>query len=172
MAQNWGNIDYGIIELEHKNGQSEMMAYAWDLETNTRVTKIFSVKHKRDTRNGSTKLTDARDIYELVANFGARRVRACILGVIPGDVVEDAIKKCRKTLSGAYTKPLEDRFREMVAVFDAEHMVNKEQIEEYLGYDIKSVNENDFLRMQGVYRSLRDGMATPKDFFKMRECGS
>ena len=59
-----GNIDYGIIELEQKDGKSEMMAYAWDLETNTRVTKIFGVEHKRDTRNGSYALTDSRDIYE------------------------------------------------------------------------------------------------------------
>lgn len=45
LAQNWGNIDYGIIELDQKDGKSEMMAYAWDLETNTRVTKIFNVEH-------------------------------------------------------------------------------------------------------------------------------
>ena len=36
MAQNWGNIDFGITELEQKNGESQVMAYAWDLETNTR----------------------------------------------------------------------------------------------------------------------------------------
>ena len=87
LAQNWGNIDYGSIELEQKDGKSEMMAYAWDLETNTRVTKIFGVEHKRDTRNGSYALTDSRDIYEATANFGARRMRACILGVIPASVL-------------------------------------------------------------------------------------
>ena len=47
MAQNWGNLDYGIVELEQKNGESQVMAYAWDLETNTRQTKIFSVPHIR-----------------------------------------------------------------------------------------------------------------------------
>ena len=40
MAQNWGNLDYGIMELEQKNGESQVMAYAWDLETNTRQCKI------------------------------------------------------------------------------------------------------------------------------------
>ena len=30
LAQCWGNIDYGIIELEQKVGVSEMMAYAWE----------------------------------------------------------------------------------------------------------------------------------------------
>lgn len=47
MAQNWGNIDFGITELEQKNGESQVMAYAWDLETNTRQVKIFSVMSKR-----------------------------------------------------------------------------------------------------------------------------
>lgn len=27
MAQNWGNIDFGITELEQKNGESQVMAY-------------------------------------------------------------------------------------------------------------------------------------------------
>lgn len=165
VAQAWGNIDYGIIEIEQKPGFSEMLAYAWDLETNVRVTKIFTVKHIRDTREKSKELTDQRDIYEATANFGARRVRACILGIIPGDVMDAAVDQCRATLKGAYAEPLEDRFRKMVATFEADFMVSQKQVEEYLGYDIKSVNENDFVRMQGVFRSLRDGMSQPKDFF-------
>lgn len=86
MAQNWGNIDFGITELEQSNGESQVMAYAWDLETNTRQTKIFTVPHIRGTKKGNIPLTDPRDIYEMVANQGARRLRACILGIIPGDL--------------------------------------------------------------------------------------
>lgn len=168
VAQAWGNIDYGVLEIGSKPGESEMLAYAWDLETNVRVTKIFTVKHVREKRSGNTDLTDPRDIYEATANFGARRVRACILGIIPGDVMDAAQEACRKTLAGAYSEPLEDRFRKMVSVFNDEFLVSQKQIEEYLGYDIKSVNESDFVRMKGVYRSLRDGMAKPADFFKVR----
>lgn len=50
MAQNWGNLDYGLIELEQKAGESQVMAYAWDLETNTRQTIVFSVPHIRATK--------------------------------------------------------------------------------------------------------------------------
>ncbi len=74
------------------------MAYCWDLESNTRQTKIFQVRHVRDTKSGPKSLRDARDIYELVANQGARRVRACILGVIPGDIVDEALDEVNKTL--------------------------------------------------------------------------
>ena len=168
VAQAWGNVDFGIIEIGSKHGESEMLAYAWDLETNVRVTKIFTVKHIREKKSGNTALEDPRDIYEATANFGARRVRACILAIIPGDVMDSAQDACRKTLAGAYSEPLEDRFRKMVAVFNEEFLVSQKQIEEYLGYDIKSVNESDFVRMKGVYRSLRDGMSKPADFFKTR----
>ena len=47
IAQNWGNIDFGFMELEQRNRASQVMAYAWDLETNARQTKLFSVPHIR-----------------------------------------------------------------------------------------------------------------------------
>ncbi|MFH1740974.1 MAG: hypothetical protein ABIH23_18380, partial [bacterium] len=75
IAQNWGNMDFGITELEQRNGESVVLARAWDLETNTRASKVFTVPHIRATRNGNYKLTDPRDIYEMVANQGARRLR-------------------------------------------------------------------------------------------------
>ena len=53
LAQNWGNIQYGIRELSSENGESTVEAFAWDVETNTRQTKVFQVPHIRYTRNGS-----------------------------------------------------------------------------------------------------------------------
>lgn len=100
IAQNWGNIDFGFMELEQRNGASQVMAYAWDLETNSRQTKLFSVPHIRHTRKGDYPLTDPRDIYEAVANQAARRVRACILGIIPsiaktyGTMSDTAMMEC------------------------------------------------------------------------------
>lgn len=166
IAQNWGNLDYGVIEVDNKDGESQLMAYAWDLETNTRVTKMFSVKHQRDTRNGPKVLTDGRDIYEATANFGARRVRACILGIIPGDVVEGAVKECRKTLKGENKTPIEDRVKVMLNTFEKDLRVTTKDIETYLGYSAKSFSESDLIKMRGVYQSISDGMSTPDSYFK------
>lgn len=52
--------------------------------------------------------------------------------------------------------------------FESDFLVSKAQIEEYLGYPLKSAGENDYLKMQGVYRSLRDGMSSPRDYFKIK----
>lgn len=167
MAQNWGNIDFGIIELEQKSGESQVMAYAWDLETNTRQTKVFTVPHIRGTKKGNVLLTDPRDIYEIVANQGARRLRACILGVIPGDVIDSAIDQCMLTLTSGNKEPLIDRVRKMAKAFEDEFGVPLQAIEKYLGCKHESFSENDFVRLKNVYKSLRDGMAKREDYFEL-----
>lgn len=169
IAQSWGNVDAGVIELTNTEKSSEMMAYAWDLETNTRITKTFTIKHVRDTKQGQKVLTDSRDVYENKANFSSRRLRACLLGVIPGDVVEAAVEQCKKTLSGAHKEPLKDRIRKMISTFEEEFMISQKQIEEFLGFNIDACDENDYLNMRGTYKSLRDGMAKPEDYFKIKK---
>lgn len=167
MAQNWGNIDFGIIELEQKKGESQVMAYAWDLETNTRQAKVFSVPHVRETKKGNMALTDPRDIYEMVANQGARRLRACILGIIPGDVQDAAIEQCKETLKKGEKEPLIDRVRKMAKAFEDAYSVTLPMIEKYLGCNSDAFSENDFIRLKNVYKSLRDGMAKREDYFEI-----
>ncbi|WAH44559.1 hypothetical protein NZD89_09195 [Alicyclobacillus fastidiosus] len=168
LAQCWGNVDYGIMELDQKNGESQVMAYAWDLETNTRQTKIFTVKHERHTKKGVTKLTDPRDIYETVANQGARRVRACILGIIPGDIVDKAMEKCEKTLMSGHSEPLKDRLMKALNMFKTDYGVSKDLVEDYFGYNIDAFTERDYVRLGGIFKALRDGMAKIEDYFDVR----
>jgi len=165
LAQNWGNMDFGIIELEQKEDESIVMSYAWDLETNTRQTKIFAVKHERSTKKGNKRLTDPRDIYEMVANQGARRLRACILGIIPGDVVDAAVAQCKETLKKGNTKPLSDRIRYMIAAFNKDFGVDVAMLEKFIGCKSEAFSENDVIRLRNVYKSLKDGMAGVDDYF-------
>ena len=171
MAQNWGNVDFGVIELEQKNGESQVMAYAWDLETNTRQTKIFSVPHIRTTKKGIIPLTDPRDIYEMIANQGARRLRACILGIIPGDIIDAALEQCNKTLLSNSGQPLIDTIREMATIFEKEFAIPIEAIEKYIGYKAESFSMNDLVRLRKIYSSLHDGIAKREDYFELAVTG-
>ena len=158
LAQNWGNVDFGVIELEQRPGESQVMAYAWDLETNTRQSKVFTVPHIRQTKSGSYPLKDPRDIYEMVANQGARRMRACILGVIPGDVVDAAIAQCDKTLKESNKKPLEERVTNMCEAFQNDFQITVAALEKYIGRKAQAFSETDVIRLGKVYRSLKDGV--------------
>lgn len=99
LARCWGNIDYGLAELRRDDaaGESEMMAFAWDLETNTRPRTTFIVPHVR--MGTGVRLTDPRDIYENNTNMGNRRMREMIFHLMPPWFVEDAKDLCHATLA-------------------------------------------------------------------------
>jgi hypothetical protein len=168
LAQNWGNFESGVIELERREDESSAMAYAWDLETNSRDVKVFTVKHIRDrgeSKGGSQQLTEQRDIYELVANQGARRKRACILSLIPGDIVDAAEAECDKTLKGDNSEPLIDRVRKMASAF-LEIGVTTDMLEKKrLGHVLDATDENELVALRKIYVSLRDGMSKREDWF-------
>tara|TARA_R110000868_G_scaffold404861_1_gene683515 strand:+ start:4540 stop:5418 length:879 start_codon:yes stop_codon:yes gene_type:complete len=163
MAQSWGNLDCGVREVSQANGVSIAEAYAIDLQTNTRVTKVFHVPHTRDTKKGKQKLTDARDIYELVANQGARRLRACILAIIPGDVVEAAVAQCRKTMETSEI-PISEQIKRLVVAFD-EIGVKVEHLESRLGHNLDATVPQEIVTLRGIFKSIKDGMSKREDFF-------
>ena len=160
----WGNATAGFREIGRGLDYSEVEAFAHDLETNTRFTRQFQVRHYRDKRQGPEKLEGERDKYEYIANQAQRRVRACIIELIPGDIVETAVKQCEDTLSGGDDRPIEDRVRAMIQAFD-ELGVTKEMIEGHLQHSLKAVVSAELVRLQQIYRSIRDGVASREDFF-------
>lgn len=168
VAQNWGNMDYGIEEVEQRDGESTVRAYATDLETNTTSEKTFQVKHIRYTKkNGAVRLIDPRDIYEKIANDGARRLRACILAVIPSDVIEEAVDTCESTLT-TNVSITKERLDAMVEKF-AEYDVTREMIEARIQRNLASITPAQFIGLTKVYNSLKDGMSKREDWFSVAD---
>jgi len=170
LSRQWGNMIVGVTELSRQGGQSEVLAYAWDLETNVRDEKRFVVKHWRDTRQGGYMLTDERDLYEAIANQGARRKRACILALIPGDVQDAAVFACNETLNAkADTSPA--AMIQMVERF-GKFGVSKEMIEAKIQRRLDAITAGQVVQLRRIYTSLKDGMATAKDFFETASTAS
>ena len=163
IAQSWGNLQFGIRELAQGGGKSTVEAFAWDVETNTRQVKVFEVPHTRHTKQGTKLLTDPRDIYEMVANQGARRLRACILGVIPGDVVDSALAQCESTLR-TNVDVTADGIQKLLAAFGGIG-VTAEQIAQKLGHKVDSLVPAEFVRLRKIFASIRDGYTTAEAEF-------
>jgi hypothetical protein len=158
MARAWGNMSFGVRELESKAGSSLVEAYAMDLETNTRSSKTFTVSHIRHTKTTSYAVTDSRDIYEMVANSGARRLRACILALIPGDIVDAALAQCDATLAGG-TDPLDKRKEAMLTKF-TEIGVTVEMIETRIQRKFEAITNPQIVMLGKVFNAIRDGLTT------------
>ncbi|MCI8878596.1 MAG: hypothetical protein HFF78_06455 [Oscillospiraceae bacterium] len=167
IARSWGNLDSGFKVLEQNAAESTVMAYCWDLETNYRETKVFTVKHVRETKKGAFPLTDSHDIYELIANQSARRERSCILSVIPQDVVDAAVGQCNATLQGDGKMTKEDAVRDIIRRFSEQYGVTKEMLEAYIGRKAEAFTVQSVNRLRGVYTALKDGTASVEQYFDL-----
>lgn len=170
LARHWGNITSGVDEIESKDGETTIKSYAWDLETNVSDSKTFTVKHERSVGKGDNrkikKLTDERDIYEMVANKGARRKRACLLSVLPGWYVDAAVTACEETLRKSLTegKSMEEVISSIVSAF-SEFDISPAQIEDKLGKPVESLSKNDVVKLRHLYSAIKDGFVKPGDAF-------
>lgn len=166
MAMAWGNMDFGLRELEQKPGESTVEAYAWDLETNVRRAITFRVPHYRDTKKGRIKLEDSRDIYELVANQGSRRVRACILAVIPRDIQETVQEQVTNTMRASF-EITPEYLKKWLDAF-AKFGVTKEQLEARIQRRLDTITPAQMMGLVNVYNSLKDGIGRVEDFFEVK----
>lgn len=167
LARNWGNLSFGIREVDTSQNGSMVEAFAWDLQTNTYDSKLFFASNTKTTKYSSRQLSDPRDIYENMANQAARRKRACILSVLPGWYVEQALAACDKTLKSSLTengKNMEQIRGQIVAAFQ-EWNISQEQIREKIGRDVIHLTENDVVRLRRLYMSIKDGFVKPEDVF-------
>jgi len=171
-ARYWGNIDLSVQEVERQAGQSVAMAVAIDLETNARASRTFMVPHIRDKNDedgnqGGKALTSTRDIYELIANMGSRRLRSCLEDLIPPHIVGAAFQRCQKTLQDAATKePLVDRLKKLVPAFAAVGVTEGMLVKHLGGRALHEMLEKEFITLRNVYRSIETGAQRVEDFFE------
>lgn len=163
IARNWGNIECGWNEVERESDRSKVRAFAWDKETNVLKSLIFYVPHYRTSKRGTTRITDERDIYEHLANNASRRLRNCILALIPGDVVDAAVEQCQRTMA-THIDLSKESIKKLVDAF-APLGVSKAQIEKRIQRRIESITPAQFVRMREIYTSIKDGMSSTEDWF-------
>lgn len=178
LAGCWGNIEYGLTELarDDRAGVSEMKAWAWDVETNTRASSTFIVPHRRDRTerqpDGTSKpvqdsLDTLRDVQDNNANIGGRRLRQAIFSVLPAPFVEEARVEIEKTIRKGDGKPLPDRIAAAIAVFDGLG-VEVDRIEQRLGRGQEQWTEFDVVELLVAHRSIMRGESTASEEFPQR----
>lgn len=166
LARCFRNVQYGIAELrrDDEHGQSEMQAYAWDVQNNTRSAQIFIVPHKRDKKGGPEKLVDLRDVYENNANQGARRLRQAIWSILPPWFVEQAIDLCTQTLQDGGGVPLPQRVSKAIDAFEGKG-VSVTRLEERLARRKADWTAHDVAQLTVIYQSLNRGEVTVDEEF-------
>lgn len=164
LALNWGNLAYGINEVERIDGASIMEAFCWDMERNVRSSKRFNIEHKGGKGRAKFDANDPRDLYELTANQGARRLRAVILAIIPPEAVEAAVRACEATLLKESGVSRHERIKTALIAFDKVG-VTKEDIERRYAINVSQLNDSQLVELRGIYQMIADNLGTRDDYF-------
>jgi hypothetical protein len=164
LARVWGNIQYGLSELRRDDeyGQSEMLAFAWDVQTNARCSSVIINPHRGYT--GGRELTELRDIYENNANVGSRRVREAIFAVLPAWFTEEAKDICAKTIADGGGVPLPQRIANAIEVF-GNLGITIPQLEAKLGLPTARWTDQDVAQLRVIRQSLLRGEISKDDEF-------
>lgn len=167
----WGNIRHGCDVIADSREERTIRAWAWDLETNVKVTSDVTFKKLvQRKRNNQTQWVepDERDLRELTNKHAAISKRNCLLELLPSDMVEDACNQARATLTNqAATDP--DAARKQIVIAFGGINVPIIGLETYLGHAIAECSPDELTNLRAIYKSIKDGNSTWAEYVKPAE---
>ena len=173
VSRHWGNLISGVKEISRSDKGCTVKAYAWDLETNTADEKVFDIAFTRNTKKGSYAVTDEREKYELMANYATRRKRACLQAVIPGYIMDEALKACEETLAESLSKggkTIEEVRQSSLEAFVAiAEWITPEMLGAVVGKDFDKTGKQDMVKLKNLYNAIKDGFAKPEIVFGLED---
>ncbi len=175
LARIWGNIRYGMRIVSEDDERVHLKGYAYDLESNTYVEsedKFAKLVQRRNrvTRQSEWVKADERDLRELVNKRGAICVRNAILQLLPSDVVQDAMARCRDTVQkvarGEIQQDRDQAIRRLALAFH-DIGVNSEMIAGYLKHPMELITNEEIADLRAIFKSIRDGNSRREEYFRM-----
>lgn len=175
LARCWGNIQYGVSELRRDDeaGVSEMQAWAWDVETNTRSMRSFIVPHDIMVGKGADKkrkrLVDLGDIANNNNSVAARAVRETIFTVLPVWFRTEAEELCSQTLRDGGGKTHDQQVADALGHFRDTFNVTQGQLEERLSRPVADWTSQDLGYLRVLAGELSRGEKRAADEFATTE---
>jgi hypothetical protein len=172
LAVMWGNVDYGVHELrrDDERGASEVQAFCWDMQRNSRATRTFQVPHAITVTDRRTKvqtrqpIVDLQDVYRNNQNAGARAMRECVFATLPRWLVDGAERRLRETLRRGPGKLLPDRIAEAL-VWARRVRLTQQQLERRVGKPVADWTNEDVAALEVVATSIGRGETTTAEQF-------
>jgi hypothetical protein len=162
LSRCWRNINSGHKELSRNDqlGQSEVLAYAWDIEKNNRREQTIIIPHKR----GKHRVYDTQGIREVIADVAARVEREMIFKVLPTWFRIQAVELCHETLAKGDGRSMEQRIADCKAAFYGIDIM-ADALERKIGRPAAKWSPEDIAVLTVVFKSIRRGQSDAADEF-------
>lgn len=176
-ARNMGNITTEVIAIDENDESRVLRVVTTDIESNTSFSTDIAVKktiERKFIKEGQTVISSRRnsngDLVHLIeateddmlvkaGNAISKATRNNILRLLPGDIIDDCMAECARTLAG---KAKEDPAAERNRLLDAFGFfgVMPNQITEYLGHDATQLSKAELEELRLLYAGVKSGETT------------
>jgi hypothetical protein len=169
-ARIWGNIRYGLEIIRDDEDSRQIRGWAWDLETNTKTTLEDDFKKLIYRKQGGWIKPDERDLRELTNRRGAILIRGCLLQLLPKDLIEDAMDRCKATLAKGAQEDPEGARKKVILAF-SELNITPEMLEQMLKHKLSESSPAEISELRKIYKSISDGNSTWAEYVEPTKTG-
>lgn len=173
-ARAMGNVFTDVFAIYDDASKRIVRVVASDLEANLTFTKdvtIHKTVERRNLRDGQVALgqrinsrgkpvfiVEATDdeILDRENALASKAMRTCLLRLVPGDILEEAMEQARATMRNATAKDPSAAKKAMCDAF-GQIGVSVAQIAEYLGHQVEETTPDEIVQMRSLYAAIKDG---------------
>lgn len=162
-ARVWGNVRHGLEVIRDDETTRGIRGWAWDMETNTKISAEDEFKKQVYRKRGGWIAADERDLRELTNRRGAILVRNCILQLLPKDLIEDAVLRSKQTIKEGTERDPETARKRLILAFSA-LSITPEMLAAKLGHPLAQCSPAEIAELRAVYKSIADGNSKWSDY--------
>lgn len=167
-ARVFGNMEYGIDVVSEDDDYRTIRGWAWDLETNMRVSADDTFQKLIQRKGKGWIKPDERDLRELTNRRGAILERNAILKLVPRDIVEEACLQAKRTIEANALKNLPDAIKKVVAAFQKLN-VDVRALEKWAGVKIAAFTPEHVAKLNPIWKSINDGNSRWAEYLPKEE---
>lgn len=162
-ARVWGNIRHAADIIADSEDSRTIEGWAWDLETNTKVSAQDTFKKLIFRKKGGWIKPDERDLRELTNRRAAILKRNCILEILPKDLIEDAQGIAAETLKVKAEQDPDGARKKILLAFNSIN-ITADMLEQKLGHPLSQSSPAEIGELRRIYKSIADGNSTWADY--------
>lgn len=158
LTRLWGNIRYGAIPIAENSLTRQILAYGWDLQTNTWIQQGVLFRKLVEKKDGWVE-PDERELRELTNRYASIAIRNCLeKGLLPPDFLDDGRDECKVTLRKAMTdKDKLPHIKKRIIAGFSNVNVPVVELEAYLGHSLDTCSPAELETIRGIYVAIADG---------------
>lgn len=121
------------------------------------------LKSRMNSKGKPTYLVEAEtddDILNAENALASKAMRVCILRIIPGDILAEALREAYATLEKKIKEDPDEALKAMCDAYEIDLGISAEQLREYLGHPIDRTTIAEISSMKKLYTAIKEGETT------------